>query len=790
MSKSKKADKKLEDIYECVEKDIEAEDPPSFKKPLFDFQRREVKRILDIESKRYFATNPNKAYNEVNAGDPMIVLSSACRMASPFGSGKSITVLAVIASRKPSPVYVTNSSIIDVTKHGQYRSHRYHGDVREFHGFQHEIHRKFRGVLNCSIIVVGTAVFKQWIDCIKDFTNLKVFAVKDFHSLKQFYELYKSERINNYDIILIKNGTVTSNFRVDGEIDLKEGSGSIRPILNVVNLIFNGRACQWLVYDDFDTIRIPAGTRSLNGLFTIYISTSNKTDSSHGLDNGSLKVYDTIEEMAADYSDPLITRVVYDTVLNTNFCVMSNKSFIENSVNLPIFKVFDCVYVNPDNKYIQLLGVMGTENANAIMEGLNADAIKTVAEAAGISADPTASSIFQKILDGEFEKYEMDCLILSVLDVFENTYKTLYAQFEVHRSDEHSETERERISKEIITLAKSWKKNKKSKDAEESSDAPVENAQRTITFEKMETIIKYSSRSIIEIITELRAKYTELKTRDGRAIDNVKENLRESECASCLDQLDDIIIAKCCVVTICGICLKSAFRFRKHIDYATNKEKVVGKCPHCLKNVDIEKDLVYVTRGVNIDQLIEATGVEEEEVTLFEVKKPAIVAEDLYKTTNPKLRALYDIIKRKAPENSKETSNVIDRLIIGTKDTPVPEDLPKKILLFAGYTETLDKIHQFLHMHNIQKYTLQGSSDEISNIIKSFRLCKEDSVLLVNSNQTCAGLNLQFSTDIVFFHKLIDRHIEAQVAGRAQRVGRVYNLNIWYLLYENEENHC
>jgi len=780
MTQSKKVEISLEESYECREKDAEIETPPSFKKPLFDFQRKEAKRILDIESKRYFAVKPNKVYNHVNVGDPMVVLSSACRMSSPFGSGKSVTVLAVIASRKPSPMFVTNSSIIDTTK-TRHRYHNAYDNYLEFNGFQNEIHRKFRGVLNCSIIVVGTAVFKQWIDCIKDFTELKVLAVKDFHSLKQFYELYKSNRINNYDIILIKNGTVTSNFRVDGEIDQCEGSGAIRPILNVVNLIFNGRACQWLVYDDFDTIRIPPGTRSLNGLFTIYISTSNKHSSSNYLDSGKLKTYESIEEMAEDYSDPLITRVVHDSVLNTNFCVCSETKFIEKSTNLPKFSVYNCVYVNSDNKYIHLLGIMGTENANAIMEGLNADAINTVAELAGISADPTASSIFQKILDGEFEKYEMDCLVLSVLDLFEQAYNSMYLQLDKHPKDAHSETERDRIVKEILSMAKSWKKSNK-KENNEATDS------RKITFDRMENIVKYSSKTVLEIVKELRDQYTEMKNKDGRAIDNVKENLRESECASCLDKLDDIIIAKCCVVTVCGICLKSAFRFRKYVDYESRKETLNGKCPHCLKSVNIEKDLVYVTRGVNIEQLIESTGVEENEVALFEVKKTEEKeVEDDYKTTNPKLRALFDIIKRKQPQNAKKVDNVINKLIPGNKDSPVPNNEPKKILLFAAYSETLDNINKFLELHNIKRFILHGTSDEISKTIKDFRACKEDSLLLINSNQTCAGLNLQFSTDIVFFHKLIDLDIEAQVAGRAQRVGRLYNLDIWYLLYQNEE---
>jgi hypothetical protein len=39
----------------------------------------------------------------------------------------------------------------------------------------------------------------------------------------------------------------------------------------------------------------------------------------------------------------------------------------------------------------------------------------------------------------------------------------------------------------------------------------------------------------------------------------------------------------------------------------------------------------------------------------------------------------------------------------------------------------------------------------------------------------------------VFFHKMIDKNIEAQVAGRAQRIGRICNLHMHYLMYNNEK---
>ena len=46
-------------------------------------------------------------------------------------------------------------------------------------------------------------------------------------------------------------------------------------------------------------------------------------------------------------------------------------------------------------------------------------------------------------------------------------------------------------------------------------------------------------------------------------------------------------------------------------------------------------------------------------------------------------------------------------------------------------------------------------------------------------------MNLENSSDIIFVHKM-NKDMEKQVIGRAQRLGRKSKLNIIYLLYENE----
>lgn len=79
---------------------------------------------------------------------------------------------------------------------------------------------------------------------------------------------------------------------------------------------------------------------------------------------------------------------------------------------------------------------------------------------------------------------------------------------------------------------------------------------------------------------------------------------------------------------------------------------------------------------------------------------------------------------------------------------------------------------------------IKGNGDQINSIIKRYK-SNEIDVLLVNSCNYGSGLNLENTTDIIMFHKM-NTQLEKQIIGRAQRLGRKYSLNVYYLLHDNE----
>mgnify|MGYP001267322756 CR=1 FL=1 len=79
---------------------------------------------------------------------------------------------------------------------------------------------------------------------------------------------------------------------------------------------------------------------------------------------------------------------------------------------------------------------------------------------------------------------------------------------------------------------------------------------------------------------------------------------------------------------------------------------------------------------------------------------------------------------------------------------------------------------------------INGTYKSIENKISRFKEGKT-TILLLNSENFGAGLNLEMTTNLIIYHKL-DSCLMKQVIGRAQRCGRTNPLSITYLKYDTE----
>jgi SNF2 family DNA or RNA helicase len=109
-----------------------------------------------------------------------------------------------------------------------------------------------------------------------------------------------------------------------------------------------------------------------------------------------------------------------------------------------------------------------------------------------------------------------------------------------------------------------------------------------------------------------------------------------------------------------------------------------------------------------------------------------------------------------------------------------------KILIFADFQQTFDKIKYKLEHEKINYDILKGTNKTMENIINNFKN-GNTKILMLNATNFGAGLNLQEATDVIIYHRFT-KETEEQVIGRAQRLGRTTSLNVYYLIHNNEEN--
>lgn len=693
---------------------------------LYPHQMVAVQAMLDIEDNRVFIT---KDYADPLLSAETILETNSMVLSEPLGSGKTIEILALILIRpipRPMPSRVNTISLSSIHSH---KHNIWHDHIDLTQRFSNS-----GALIRPNLIVVGSSVVEQWTRSICKFTNLKVFVISNFHKLRKFYALFSEGKIQAYDIVLLKNGKVTGTFVLPGETV----TTSYRSLITVVGNITERHCWSRVIYDDFDTISIPSDACSIYTLFTVYVSMTTKNNIAQ---RAPPKSYDTILELLRDQRTPL-NKIYKDSALFRVFNVRNKKEFVEKCTKMPQTNVYQYVFNNPYDNYIRLIGTMGGVDADDIMEMLNGDAIHTAADALGIKTDSVAD-IFQRLLDKKYKAYIYDQDVLAVIADTQSQLKSL--------------------------------------DEGQHSIAELEAVYATIK-RKIIPELNCTSTDLVTTLENMRIEFEKAKIADGLAKQRVIDNLKDGMCQICTLPLEefDVFIVRCCGIIVCDECGVKGNQIKKRRNHADRTDHISGFCANCKREIT-PQDLIFVDRSFDLESIIEARGDEVAGESLPEICVEKVVEEII----NPKLRALLKIIQGMVPESQQKIPLKIPGVIYGTVDAPPPQNQIPKVLVFASYNETLLKIEDFLREQEIPFLRLSGTCTNRANIVDEFK--QFGRVLLINSTQSCAGLDLQFSTDLVYFHKIVTLEIESQVAGRIIRIGRQYNANIHYLCYKNEK---
>jgi hypothetical protein len=232
-------------------------------------------------------------------------------------------------------------------------------------------------------------------------------------------------------------------------------------------------------------------------------------------------------------------------------------------------------------------------------------------------------------------------------------------------------------------------------------------------------------------------KLTKTKDELLHKVANIIERIEHAEkCGICFEDLDKKTIVKCCQNMFCFKCIHIWINRRSN-------------CPICKNNV-YSGDL-FIVNDDNDEQIIDKTE--------SNIIDPNEINENHNKTTNfiNLLRNLMTI-----------SDNVND----------------KRVLVFSHSKGTYDRITAIFKSNAYNYCDLKGNNKQISNKLKKYKDGKIN-ILLTNSSYYGCGLNLEDTTDIIMLHKP-GKELEDQILGRCLRPNRTKQLNIWYILYENE----
>jgi hypothetical protein len=221
-------------------------------------------------------------------------------------------------------------------------------------------------------------------------------------------------------------------------------------------------------------------------------------------------------------------------------------------------------------------------------------------------------------------------------------------------------------------------------------------------------------------------------------INLIYQRLNENSCCPiCYQVFDDInnkiyITNKCCNNKICGHCIDEWYKMDKN------------NCIFCnIENITKE-DLLYY----------------EKENNILNESKCNIDKNDYINFNSNKGDFLNDFINKL-------------------------KNCDKKVIIFSDYSAIFQYIEKLCDENDVKYIDLdKGNIKDIDKSVYEYKYGNAK-ILLSNSTLFGCGMNFENSSTIIFVHKM-DKSMEQQVIGRAQRLGRTSILNIIYLEYENE----
>ena len=697
------------------------------------------------------------------------------------GSGKSLCVLSLIANSKLSELS-PQKYYSDIKKPAGdstcYQNHYYHNQNNYYLGNNYELHNGLdiasdSIMLESNVIIVPHNVYNQWKSYIEDQTTLKFIGIGGKRDYKKIGTDTSSivEKCKINDVILVKS-TMYKGFRsyLDSTLDIEpQLDNSKYTILDTDNLSSSKMLSHIGSNIKIEIESVMSKINTLINKETVNETTDEVVEMFSHLDNlnklqEKLKTGIDYTKWKNDNKTAFVSRVnvitgycfervFVDEVDSIRipafpYCYAKQIWFITSSINNITYpkgkKVWD--YDSSSYKTIST-GIGGT--------GFLKDIITNIFRSRTWSTKASDNRPFFNMIrnNNNYVDFSMkipepiieyvQCLtpahLLAISGAINSdALKALNAgDFEqavellgcAHSSEEDLVNQ---VTKKLVNQRddldlKLSQKIVRLDDLQIKLEDVLQNISETTNNDLLESLVedKHSTKSLIQSTKSSIENFkSQIKTLDDK-INGIKSrmtNVAEKDCPVCKMSVEGPCITPCCKNVFCLECLTMA------VTTSSNSE-----CPICRSSIDMSK--------INI------------------------------------------IVDNQAPVQSAEKDpNALPTKM--EKLMALLEDKSKRFMVFSEFDGGLSKIETELAKKEIRYSGIKGTSNTISKTIDQFKN-KEFNVLLLNAKYFGAGLNLQFTDEIIIYHRM-SKDLEKQVIGRAQRLGRTDALKINYLCYENE----
>ncbi len=741
------------------------ENIPNFNTDLLNYQKTLVQAMLDYETHKTIELYDGSL--NFNTG----ILSNS------VGTGKTIIFLALIAIKQ------NIEERYQLTPYTLDAGSRTVGTNNIISGYYKTVPiRK----LKSNLLFVSTSILNQIEGEIKKLTKFDYFVIRKINDLDKFVQMVFTGDSDQYPIVLIKNGIITR------KPHYPEGMSVAKyDYLYIYSAIAAIQGVSWarVIVDDYQDSKISSMFKKITAGFSWYISATVKHMLGYvdifSLSSNGARLSFVANSVKKDNPGEYLNLTNENSFCFQNGLIMNrilnlrcSENYIKTSKQMFKCRYFIITFINNNINFINALGVIPLKGRNVeIQNAINADNFEEAAKLAGIEAKSVAD-LFKKVLKNNYERYMLSSAVIDFIK-YQKSIENDRLPYDI---DEVDEEDRTYTKKDLLNF----------KD------------------------IKYHYPNIDDFLEKYHNEYSEIKEEVSKGLNRVKESMKDNECCICNNEFDEninIIITDCCNSLFCDECGIKAQKLDK------NNKNATGVCSNCRSEVKIS-NLIYVkNKNISMENILNDEIEEFNEPQEF--KKEQIEKVEKEENKNIDQNKIIDTVSNLDDSRDKYIATLkiilgihinrtklshmkINNIADGYSEEEInymknnrklhPDDyikveakeLPKKVLFFSNYDKSLKYVIDIFNKYSIPFWKLDGTYQKISETVDMFRNCPHDCALIVNSTKHCAGLNLQFATDLVFMQYNSDDSTETQVIGRGQRIGRISDLRIWYLIYENE----